>query len=168
MDRTVSTSITADQIGNGIVPADLAAASPVSSDRTPSENAPAGGDLLSGQPVIGENRDAAPPPLCDAETGRHGSRLETSDDYGAVLFLAEGGRLRVILCRDRIQWIVQHRAPLTSPKQRPWEASSFCATRVGLELVTSRPEYRDIPGLRAFVAAQPPLAKLTPTKGATQ
>lgn len=61
-----------------------------------------------------------------------GALHETADEYAKVLFLAPGGRLRIITCRDGIQWIVQTRRPLASKHPRPWLSKSFCTSRKGI------------------------------------
>lgn len=65
-------------------------------------------------------------------TAAAASNHETADAYFSVLFTSRDGRLRIITCRDHIQWIVQVRKPLTSKAPRPWKAIGFCTTKVGL------------------------------------
>jgi hypothetical protein len=166
MDRIVS--ITAEEIGNGKVPADLVAAPLASLDHASSQNAPQGGIALAGGDVSPEAGGAARravsgaaiAPLA-ANTARH----ECSPDYAGVLFSTP--TFRVAIDRDGIQWLVQTRTAGNNAP-RPWKAQSFCLTRIGLELVVSRAEYRDIPGLKDFVAAQPKLAKHSAIPGAKQ
>jgi hypothetical protein len=66
--------------------------------------------------------------------------------------VAEGGRLRVAVCRDGKQWLIQRRAPLDYPSRHPWVSVSFCMTRAGLETVVAAPEYRGFTGLEVFIA----------------
>jgi hypothetical protein len=85
-----------------------------------------------------------------APTGAAGSDL-----YSGVVFLADGGRLRVAVCRDGSQWFSQHRAPLDHPSRHPWVSVSFRMTRAGLETVAASPEFRGVTGLAAFIAGLP-------------
>ena len=55
-------------------------------------------------------RRSTPPP-------RQPERREGSDLYSRVVFVAEGGRLLVAVCRDSRQWLIQRRAPLDLPVQ---------------------------------------------------
>lgn len=79
---------------------------------------------------------------------------ETADDYSAVLFTGEGGRFRIIACRDAIQWIVQLRRPLTSSSSYPWKAIGYCSSKLGLLRVSRH--RRIVPeGLHEFLASLP-------------
>ena len=60
------------------------------------------------------------------------SKHETADDYSAVLFTSPDGLLRIITCRDHIQWIVQVRRPLKSQMVHPWKAIGYCTSKLGL------------------------------------
>jgi len=51
---------------------------------------------------------------------------ETSDDYPGVVAVLDGGRSRVIVARDGIQWIVQHWYG------NQWRSRSFCCTKTAL------------------------------------
>ncbi len=93
-------------------------------------------------------RHSTPPP-------RQPEQQEGSDRYSGVIFLAEGGRLRVAVCRDGRQWLIQRRAPLDHPSRHPWVSVSFCMTRAGLKTVVAVPEYRDVTGLAEFIAGLP-------------
>ncbi len=93
-------------------------------------------------------RRSTPPP-------RQPEQQEGSDLYSGVVFLADGGRLRVAVCRDGRQWLIQRRAPLDHPSRHPWVSVSFCATRVGLESVAASLEYRGVTGLAQFIAGLP-------------
>jgi len=57
------------------------------------------------------------------------SKQETSDAYTSVLAQL-GNRHRVIVCRDAIQWIVQHRK--CGGADRPWRALGYFRTRYAL------------------------------------
>jgi hypothetical protein len=58
------------------------------------------------------------------------SNQEEADDYvGVVLILDE--KWRVVVCRDGIQWILQHRAGRRHGKAR-WDGKCYCRTREGL------------------------------------
>jgi hypothetical protein len=80
---------------------------------------------------------------------------ETADAYGRVLFLAQGGRLRIITCKEGIQWIVQTRRPLTSKAQRPWIAAGFCTTTKGLCRVLRAHLNAGFPSLEEFLETLP-------------
>lgn len=58
-------------------------------------------------------------------TGGH----ETSDGYGGIV-VQLSRRWRVVLCRDGIQWIVQHRK--SGGAERPWRGLGYFAIREGL------------------------------------
>jgi hypothetical protein len=159
MDRHVS--ITSEEIGNGNVPADLVGAPLTTLDHALSENALGGGIVIVGGEMSPDGGDAAPTPV-------FGANSETADAYAKVLWLSPDGRTRISLCRDNLQWLFQRRLPLTQTPAWPWASSSYCVTRVGLELVVSRAEYRDIPGLKDFFATLPKLAKHSATTGANR
>jgi len=59
---------------------------------------------------------------------------ETADGYqGEVL---RRGDLRIVLCRDGIQWIVQRRhRNAAKPGGAAWEPLGYCATLTGLKRV---------------------------------
>jgi hypothetical protein len=60
------------------------------------------------------------------------SRKESDDGYQPVVaHLAP--RWRVIVCRDAIQWILQHRVSATeTPTRADWRGKSYLRTRDGL------------------------------------
>ena len=93
-------------------------------------------------------RRSTPPP-------RKLEQQEGSDLYCGVVFLDEGGRLRVAVCRDGRQWLIQRRAPMNHPSRHPWTSVSYCVTRVGLESVAASLEYRGVTGLAEFIAVLP-------------
>jgi hypothetical protein len=79
---------------------------------------------------------------------------ESADDYSAVLFTGEGGRFRIIACRDAIQWIVQLRRPLSASSIHPWKAIGYCTSKLGLLRVTRH--RRIVPeGLYEFLTSLP-------------
>lgn len=90
---------------------------------------------------------AAPPP---SATGQ-----ETSDDYSNVLFLAPGGRLRIIVCNGDMQWIAQTRRPLSNTHPRPWVAMAFCTSRAGLRRSLREYLQAGFPGLGSFIDTLP-------------
>jgi hypothetical protein len=107
-----------------------------------------GGDAAqTGLPRAPAGRSTPPP--------RQPEQQEGSDLYSGVVFLAEGGRLRVAVCRDGRQWLIQRRAPLDHPSRHPWVSVSFCMTRAGLETVVAVPEYRGVTRLAEFIAGLP-------------
>lgn len=57
-----------------------------------------------------------------------GATHETADAYAAVI--ATWGGLRVVLCRDGLQWLVQRRKG--GGAQRPWRSQHYCITRTAL------------------------------------
>ena len=84
------------------------------------------------------------------------SLQETSDDYSRVLFLAPGGRLRVIICNGGIQWIVQTRRPLrVKERTSVWRSQSFCTTRQGLRRSLREQINAGFPGLEEFLDRLP-------------
>jgi hypothetical protein len=101
----------------------------------------------TGLPRALARRSAPPPRQPEQQTG--------SDLYSGVVFVAEGGRLRVAVCRDGKQWLIQRRAPLDHPSRHPWVSVSFCMTRAGLETVVAVPEYLGVVGLAEFIAGLP-------------
>lgn len=90
-----------------------------------------------------------------ASTTAPSSKQETADGYARVLFLAPCGRLRIVGCRDSLQWIVQTRAPMGSLQAFPWVGRSYCRTKAGLRIVTAPHNYPDSPGIRAVVETLP-------------
>jgi hypothetical protein len=50
---------------------------------------------------------------------RQPEQQESSDLYCGVAFLAEGGLLRVAICRDGRQWLIQSRAPMDGQTPHP-------------------------------------------------
>ena len=107
-----------------------------------------GGDVVqTGLPCTLARRSTPPPHLPAQQEG--------SDLYCGVVFRAEGGRLRVAVCRDGRQWLIQHRAPLDHPSRHPWVSVSFCMTRAGQETVVGVPEYLGVTGLAEFIAGLP-------------
>lgn len=83
------------------------------------------------------------------------TKQETADGYARVLFLSPCGRLRIVGCRDDLQWIVQARAPMDSLQAFPWVGRSYCRTKAGLRIVTASNNYPDSPAIRAFVETLP-------------
>jgi hypothetical protein len=99
-----------------------------------------GGDAVQTALPRALARRSTPPP-------RQPEQQEGSDLYSGVVFLADGGRLRVAVCRDGRLWLIQRRAPLDHPSRHPWVSVSFCMTRAGLETVAAVPEYLGVVGL---------------------
>jgi hypothetical protein len=62
--------------------------------------------------------------------GKRASASESRDDYPNVLFCLSPS-WRVIVCRDGIQWILQHRRSPT--KLNTWEGTNYNTSRLGLE-----------------------------------
>jgi hypothetical protein len=58
-------------------------------------------------------------------SSRGGGKWEEDDDYAGGIITSDGD-VRVINCKDNIQWIVQHR------KGEVWRSRSFCRTRAAL------------------------------------
>lgn len=54
---------------------------------------------------------------------------ETADAWGAIIAYPAAG-WRVIVCRDRLQWILQRRK--NGGAERPWRAVGYCQTREAL------------------------------------
>lgn len=63
------------------------------------------------------------------------STREAADDYtGIVLMLNENWR--VIVCRDGIQWILQHRGSPKTSRKDDWRGRSYCRTSEALRRCT--------------------------------
>lgn len=59
------------------------------------------------------------------------SRVETADDY--LGFVAQLNLdWRVVGCRDRIQWILQHRGSPKKSRRDDWRGRSYCRTSQAL------------------------------------
>ena len=80
---------------------------------------------------------------------------ETSDNYRRGLFLSADRRLRIIVCRDGIQWIVQTRRPFTTKSPYPWSARGFCTSKLGIKRTLGKPRIAATPGLAEFIEALP-------------
>ncbi len=70
---------------------------------------------------------------------------ETSDNYQGELF--RRGRLRVILCRDGIQWILQRKKAGAAAR---WQALSYCTTRKALTRLWTAADGTTAPELARF------------------
>ncbi len=57
------------------------------------------------------------------------SHRESAGDFSAVI--ARSNKVRVIVCKDGIQWIIQKRAGLRRGQPR-WDSVSYCLTRKAL------------------------------------
>ena len=53
------------------------------------------------------------------------ARSKSADDYGRVIALLNP-RWRVIECRHRLQWILQHRGSPEKPRRDDWRGRSYC------------------------------------------
>jgi hypothetical protein len=53
--------------------------------------------------------------------------LETADDYCRVVVVLNPD-WRVIECRDRVQWILQHRGSPKRSRKDDWRGRSYCRT----------------------------------------
>lgn len=60
---------------------------------------------------------------------RAGAAQETADNWPSVIVVLSPG-WRVIVCRDGLQWIIQHRKK--GGAERPWRAVRYCRTRKAL------------------------------------
>ena len=72
-------------------------------------------------------------------------RAECRDTYPALVYLTD--RVRVIECRDRLQWIVQRRRSVCPDS---WRGVSFCRTREALLRCAGRGEPAAMARLRAL------------------
>ena len=70
---------------------------------------------------------------------------ECRDTYPALVYLTD--RVRVIECRDRLQWIVQRRRSVCPDS---WRGVSFCRTREALLRCAGRGEPAAMARLRAL------------------
>lgn len=55
------------------------------------------------------------------------SNREASDDYNRVVAVLNEN-WRIIECRDRIQWILQHRGSPEKSRKDDWRGRSYCGT----------------------------------------
>ncbi|BBZ96183.1 hypothetical protein BRDID11004_29100 [Bradyrhizobium diazoefficiens] len=55
------------------------------------------------------------------------SNREASDDYNLVVAVLNEN-WRIIECRDRIQWILQHRGSPEKSRKDDWRGRSYCRT----------------------------------------
>ena len=72
-------------------------------------------DVSSDNPILSEASRKKP---------RRTDHREGSSDYHRVVF--EQGDWRVIVCKDRIQWIIQHRICAGSPAGARWIGKHYC------------------------------------------
>ena len=86
----------------------------------------------------------------------HSSLREEADDYAGVL-VRVGPDLRVIVCRQGLQWIVQRRrVPKKARVEGRWTAVGFCRTQQGLIRVSHRHVIAsEGPALRVWAMEQP-------------
>lgn len=69
---------------------------------------------------------------CNAPMRSNSSRRESDDGYQPVVAVL-ADRWRVIVCRDGIQWILQHRGSATqTPTRADWRGFRYLRTRQGL------------------------------------
>nr|WP_321507828.1 hypothetical protein [uncultured Celeribacter sp.] len=61
---------------------------------------------------------------------REGSNRQTNDDYKRVIL--QRGRFRVVICRERRQWLFQRRRPNVRAGATAWDTLGYCITRKGL------------------------------------
>jgi hypothetical protein len=82
------------------------------------------------------------------------SRRESDDGYQPVVaHLAP--RWRVIVCRDAIQWIVQHRASSETARRTEWKGERYLRTKSGLIAACERSAPEIDPSALATLHALP-------------
>jgi hypothetical protein len=82
-------------------------------------------------------------------------RAECRDTYPALVYLTE--RVRVIECRDRLQWIVQRRRSVCP---NSWRGVSFCRTRESLLRCAGRGDPAAMARLRALPEHFPEIGQI--------
>ena len=78
---------------------------------------------------------------------------EEGDSYRAELW--RGKNLRVIACRNHIQWIIQKKGGSRDGRTR-WRSIAFCATRRGLQRFLPQSDAAEVAALLDWVSQQPP------------
>jgi hypothetical protein len=89
------------------------------------------------------------------------STMESADAYfGSIAQL--NADWRVVECRDRLQWILQHRGSPKKPRRNDWRGRSYC--RTGEALRRCARDYAGVidPTAAAILAALPPLVGRSP------
>ena len=85
----------------------------------------------------------------NALTEIRSNHRETADDYRHFIF--EHGNLRVVECRDRIQWLLQRRKSAGSGAGARWANLGYCVTLRALIRLHAHyagadaPEFADFP-----------------------
>jgi hypothetical protein len=82
------------------------------------------------------------------------SMRECADDYDRVIARLNDN-WRVIECRDRIQWILQHRGSPKTPRKDDWRGRSYCRTAEALIRCT-RDHAGDVHPVAASILAELP------------
>jgi hypothetical protein len=82
-------------------------------------------------------------------------RAECRDTYPALVYLTD--RVRVIECRDRLQWIVQRRRSVCL---NSWRGVSFCRTRESLLRCAGRGDPAAMARLRALPEHFPEIGQI--------
>lgn len=59
-----------------------------------------------------------------------GKHYETSANYERVLI--KGGRYRIAVCRDRLQWLFQQRVTRETCAAERWRTLGYCTSRTAL------------------------------------
>jgi hypothetical protein len=77
----------------------------------------------------------------------------TMDNYEGVLFEFPQEPMRIVRCRENLQWVVQRREK-NSRSKWSWRSLAYCVSRDGLTRAL-RGRYKATLGLRAFVDSLP-------------
>jgi hypothetical protein len=59
------------------------------------------------------------------------SRMESADEYSGLV-VQFNPNWRIVECRDRLQWILQHRGSPKKPRRDDWCGRSYCQTSEAL------------------------------------
>lgn len=70
---------------------------------------------------------------------------ETRDAYRGELF--RHGRYRVAMCKDGIQWLLQHQRAHFPPGRAAWDTLAYCQTRKALSRLYRTHSGQDAPEL---------------------
>ena len=82
------------------------------------------------------------------------STSESADDYSGLVARLNQDR-RVIDCRHRMQWILEHRGPPKTSGRDDWRGRSYCQTSEALIRCTREHAGEIEPGACAILAALP-------------
>jgi hypothetical protein len=82
------------------------------------------------------------------------SRMESADDYSGLV-IQLNSNWRIVECRDRLQWILQHRGSPKKSRRDDWRGRSYCQTSEALRRCTREHAGVIDPSAAAVLAALP-------------